>query len=286
MKSKLSKLLFKVNTVIIRGLMLLTVIVVVLTSLAGEANASSRYYCSTPTITLEVKPQTISLNPPESGDKPDTAVFDDNNPDHRDNTNGGDTAVSEDEENDEADKADQQSGQKDNTGDSTEAGEGEAVAIHHNALIISRLIPEDHSLHTEINVDNITSSDQIFFDVFSGDQEAGTEADSVFISFENENGTVQTVRIGLDEQIDNITVLDAVTETRQTVSSSDENHHIDDFLGLEQIRSPLIVIIPDTNERIYFIDSKALLDHVFQEQYRIESVRAIRDEMEIRLIKK
>ena len=291
MKSRLSKFAFKINTVTIRNLMLLAVILVILTSLAEEANASSRYYCSSSTITLEVK-SPIALpaplvSPPESGDGSDTAISDDNNPDHRDNGDGIDTAVSDDEESDETEKADQQSGQSDgSTGDGREADE--TLAPRHNALIISRFT-KDHSLHTEIKVDNITSSDQVFIDVFSGDQEAGNEADSVFISFENENGTVKTVRIGLDEQIDNITVLDGVSETQQTqqtASSPDEFHHIDSSLGFEQILSPVIVVIPDTNERIYFSNAKALLDHVFQERYRIESVRAIRDEMEIRLVKK
>ena len=281
MKPRLPKFMFKINTVTIRNLMLLavlsvSVIVVVLTSLAEEAGASSRYYCSSPTIILEVKPQTISLIPPESGDKPDTvdnsdtAISDDNNPDHRDNGDGRDTAVSDDEENE--DEEDQQS-------DGTET-----VAVHHNALIISRLT-ENHSLHTEINVENI-SSDQVFIDVFSGDQEAATNAataaDTVFISFENENGVVKTVRIGLDEQIDNITVLDGISETQQTASSSDgrerqtvdidganeaasQEFHLDSSLELEQIRSPVIIILSDTNERVYFSNGSALIDHVFQE---------------------
>ena len=306
MKPRLPKFMFKINTVTIRNLMLLavlsvSVIVVVLTSLAEEAGASSRYYCSSSTITLEVK-SPIALpaplvSPPESGDKPDTvdnsdtAISDDNNPDHRDNGDGRDTAVSDDEENE--DEEDQQS-------DGTET-----VAVHHNALIISRLT-ENHSLHTEINVENI-SSDQVFIDVFSGDQEAATNAataaDTVFISFENENGVVKTVRIGLDEQIDNITVLDGISETQQTASSSDgrerqtvdidganeaasQEFHLDSSLELEQIRSPVIIILSDTNERVYFSNGSALIDHVFQEQYRIESVRAVRDGMEIWLIKK
>ena len=227
----------------------------------------------------------------EKVDNSDTAISDDNNPDHRDNGDGRDTAVSDDEENE--DEEDQQS-------DGTET-----VAVHHNALIISRLT-ENHSLHTEINVENI-SSDQVFIDVFSGDQEAATNAataaDTVFISFENENGVVKTVRIGLDEQIDNITVLDGISETQQTASSSDgrerqtvdidganeaasQEFHLDSSLELEQIRSPVIIILSDTNERVYFSNGSALIDHVFQEQYRIESVRAVRDGMEIWLIKK
>ena len=256
-----------------------SVIVVVLTSLAGEAESNSRYYCSSPTIILEVKSPTAlfaPLIPPESWDGSDTATSDDKNPDHRDNGNSGDTAVSDNEENEDEDAQ-----QSDDT---------ETMAVHHNASIISKLT-ENHSLHTVINVDNI-SSDQIFIDVFSGDQEAGTEANTVFISFENENGTVKTVRIGIDEDqggIDNITVLDGVSETQQTqqiASSPDEFHHIDSSLGLEQIRSPVIIILPDTNERLYFSNGLALLNHVFQEQYRIENIRAVRDEMEIRLVKK
>ena len=277
--------LFKINTFFI-------MLLVILLAFAGFAEnagaftvASSRYYCSTPTITLEVKPPTAlfaPLIPPESGDAADKPVSSDitipDDEEQVDNDMGNNT-VSEDHE------AGQQTGQSDG---STREDESEAVAIHHNALIISRLIPEDHSLHTEINVDSITSSNQVFIDVFSGDQEAETEADSVFISFENENGTVQTVRIGLDEQIDNITVLDGISgeTSQQTASSQDEFNHIDSFLELEQIRSPVIVVIPDTNERIYFSNGSALLNHVFQEQYMIESVRAVRDEMEIRLIKK
>ena len=63
-------------------------------------------------------------------------------------------------------------------------------------------------------------------------------------------------------------------------------HFLPYFIGLDQIKSPVIVIMPDTGSQIYFPDGKALSEQPFKEEYKIEEVRAVRDEIEIRLSKK
>ena len=43
--------------------------------------------------------------------------------------------------------------------------------------------------------------------------------------------------------------------------------------------------MPDTGARIHFPDGKALSERTFEDEYKIEEVRAVRDEIEIRLKK-
>ena len=85
---------------------------------------------------------------------------------------------------------------------------------------------------------------------------------------------------------DNGAAVQTVGNAGANEATPEEIHHIDTSFALEQIRSPLIVIILDTYERIYFIDCKALSQQAFQEQYGIGEIRAVRDEMKIRLIRK
>ena len=88
---------------------------------------------------------------------------------------------------------------------------------YHNALIISRL-GADHALHTEISVENIAEAD---VDTFPAKE--GEKADTIFISLENENGTVEMFRIGLDEEIDDVVFLEgAVSADLLTDDGTDD----------------------------------------------------------------
>ena len=289
------KLLLAGFTVIIAGVVI-SIFGVVEESAAGSGwlLANSNYFYAAPTITLEVKYKPLSA---ESTDKKDGTdrqeteiITSDDEKEQEPETGQEDDnmAISSGDNDEQHQEQQEQQEQQAVEDDDKDAG---VVPPHHNALIISRLT-EKHSLHTEINVDNITSNDQVFIDVFSGDVQSGeTTADSVFISFENEEGTIETVRIGLDAEqgggIDNITVLDGVSTALPDNTELQDAHHLDDAsLGLDQIKSPVIVILPDTDERFYFTDGKKLKEQVFSKDYGIESVRAVRDELEIRLIRK
>ena len=284
--------------------------------------ANSNYFYASPTITLEVKYKPLlpdsqdTRNTNDSGDKANTVLSDDNEGQEEPEETGQDDNMaisSGDNDQHQGQHQEQQAGGDDNTGLLPHLGR--------NALIISRLT-EKHSLRTEIEVDNITSQDAVFIDVFSfsgdvpsastsgdwGDtQEDGSgrvdAADTVFISFENEDRVVKTVRIGIDAEqgggIDKITILDGISERTSEPSEpvdtapqdfqqdSHHSHYVDDStFALEQIKSPIIVILPDTDERMYFIDGKALKEQVFSRDYGIEGIKAVRDEVEIRLIRK
>ena len=288
--------------------------------------ASSRYFYAAPTITLEVKYKPLlpttsqdTGNTNNSADKIDTVLSDDEGEpveELEEQTDSDNMVISSGDN-------DQQKGQQ-TGGDGIDDRDDNTGLLPHlgrNALIISRLT-EKHSLRTEIEVDNITSQDAVFIDVFSfsgdvppastsgdwGDtQEDGKAgegsgtvetADTVFISFENEDRVVKTVRIGIDAEqgggIDKITVLDGVSAQEPAQSApqdfqqdSHHSHYVDDSsFRLEQIQSPIIVILPDTDERMYFADGKKLKEQVFSRDYRIEGIKAVRDEVEIRLIEK
>ena len=158
--------------------------------------------------------------------------------------------------------------------------------IPHNALIISRF-GSDHALHTEISVGNIAEAD---VDAFPAKE--GEKADTIFISLENENGTVEMFRIGLDEEIDEVVFLkgavsaDLLSDDEADDAKPPGGHFLPYFIGLDQIKSPVIVIMPDTGEQIYFPDGKTLSEQPFKEEYKIEEIRAVRNEIEIRLSKK
>ena len=267
--------------------------------------ANSNFFYASPTVVLEVKytPPLVSASPADradtvSGDEGQTAEESD------DNDNTLDMAVSSDDQ-----LPEEPAEGTEDTDPAEEDGEDSAVSVgHHNALIISRLLTEKHSLHTEIEVDNIASNDQIFIDVFSGDvfspassgddqEEISEAADTVFISFENENGTVKSVRIGIDDEqgrggIDNIVVLDGISEPATPASQDAHSSHIidDSSFDFEQIKSPIVIILPNTEgtagERIYFEDGRELKMHVFSKDYGIGEIKAVRDEVEIRLIEK
>ena len=63
---------------------------------------------------------------------------------------------------------------------------------------------------------------------------------------------------------------------------------LDWFIGLDQLRSPVIVILPETNEQYYFPNGTALANYAnFAQEYRVAEVRATtRAEIEVRLEKK
>ena len=100
--------------------------------------------------------------------------------------------------------------------------------IPHNALIISRL-GSDHALHTEISVGNIAEAD---VDAFPAKE--GEKADTIFISLENENGTVEMFRRGLNEEIDQVVFLEGVVSA-DLVSDDDAKppggHSLPCFIG-------------------------------------------------------
>ena len=65
-------------------------------------------------------------------------------------------------------------------------------------------------------------------------------------------------------------------------------HTLESFIGLDQLASPVIVILPSTNEQYYFANGKALAAYDrFDQEYRVLEVRATtRAEIEVRLIRK
>ena len=148
--------------------------------------ASSNYFYATPTITLEVKYKPIISDSPDKKDSIDTEIITsgDEGQEEPEETGQDDNMAISSGDNDQhqGQHQEQQAGGDDNTGLLPHLGR--------NALIISRLT-EKHSLRTEIEVDNITSNDSVFIDVFSGDLQLAAQsgdietADSVFISFEN-----------------------------------------------------------------------------------------------------
>ena len=73
-----------------------------------------------------------------------------------------------------------------------------------------------------------------------------------------------------------------------SVPASVLGHSLESFIGLDQISSPIIVILPSTNEQYYFADGRALAAYDrFDQDYKILEVRATtRAEIEIRLVRK
>ena len=65
-------------------------------------------------------------------------------------------------------------------------------------------------------------------------------------------------------------------------------HTLESFIGLDQLASPIIVILPSTNEQYYFADGRALAAYDrFDQEYRVLEVRATtRAEIEVKLVRK
>lgn len=162
--------------------------------------------------------------------------------------------------------------------------------------------------------------------------------DSLLLNFENEEGVVESVRLWLDNEIDETVILDGITASNDNVSSADfssraydgnisqpdlprlavplsdlsylsssdlaaisdasntndvsgdvnTGYALDWFIGLDQLKSPIIVILPSTNEYYYFADGRALAAYKnFDQEYKISEIRATtRAEIEVRLDKK
>ena len=192
--------------------------------------------------------------------------------------------------------------------------------------------------------------------------------DSLLLNFENEEGVVESVRLWLDNEIDETVILDGISipsdDTINTNSNGNDNgsssndsnfssrvadgsnsnrssqpdqprlavplsdlsdlssssssdlaaisdtvsdtknisdtapdtatapsvlgYSLESFIGLDQISSPIIVVLPSTNEQYYFANGKALAAYDrFDQDYKILEVRATtRAEIEVRLVRK
>ena len=204
----------------------------------------------------------------------------------------------------------------------------------------------------------------------SYDTVSENKPDSLLLNFENEEGVVESVRLWLDNEIDETVILDGISipsdDTINTISngndsgssSNDSNnnnnsnngfssraadgsnsnrssqpdqprlavplspvlskaassdlaaipdaknisdtapdtatapsvlgHTLESFIGLDQLASPIIVILPSTNEQYYFADGRALAAYDrFDQDYKISDIRATtRAEIEVRLVRK
>ena len=149
---------------------------------------------------------------------------------------------------------------------------------------------EKTSFYTSIAVKNIND---VYVDLLSGD-EIG-KADTIFISLENEDGVIKSLRIGLDEAIDKLLFAEinsdqsvisqnvtGMTDIADVTNLNDEQHFIQYFVALDRLTSPVILIKPD-GEHIYFENGKALAAQPFEKEYEIESIKAVRDEFEIKI---
>ena len=81
-------------------------------------------------------------------------------------------------------------------------------------------------------------------------------------------------------------ISDASTDT--ATAPSVHGHTLDSFIGLDQLASPIIVILPSTNEQYYFADGRALAAYDrFDQEYKISEINATtRAEIEVRLVRK
>ena len=82
-------------------------------------------------------------------------------------------------------------------------------------------------------------------------------------------------------------IYDASTDTA-SVPAPVLGHSLESFIGLDQLASPIIVILPSTNEQYYFANGKALAAYDrFDQEYKISEINATtRAEIEVRLIRK
>ena len=179
----------------------------------------------------------------------------------------------------------------------------------------------------------------------SADTDNAEKPDSLLLNFENEEGIVESVRLWLDNEIDETVILDGITASNDIntssngssesadfssraadgtqgnqprlalplsdlsnssssdlaaisdtvipnasgdVSNVNTGYTLDWFIGLDQLRSPIIVILPETNEQYYFPNGTALAHYAnFAQEYRISEINATtRAEIEVRLEKK
>ncbi len=265
------------------------IICLIIILIAIGAEASSKYYYATAKTEFNLSLPVKNV----SGDNESSAATQENSQENSsDDATMPEKVLSEDEKNnenntDETEEAENTEDieEADNADNANNADIAETVET---ALIVSRL--EKTSFYTSIAVKNINDA---YVDLLSGD-EIG-KADTIFISLENEDGVIKTLRIGLDEAIDKLLFAEinsdqsvisqnvtGMTDIADVTNLNDEQHFIQYFVALDRLTSPVILIKPD-GEHIYFENGKALAAQPFEQEYEIESIKAVRDEFEIRI---
>lgn len=259
------------------------IICLIIILIAIGAEASSKYYYATAKTEFNLSLPVKNV----SGDNESSAATQENSQENSsDDAKMPEKVLSEDEKNNENNTDETE--EAENTEDIEEADNPDNAETVETALIVSRL--EKTSFYTSIAVKNINDA---YVDLLSGD-EIG-KADTIFISLENEDGVIKTLRIGLDEAIDKLLFAEinsdqsvisqnvtGMTDIADVTNLNDEQHFIQYFVALDRLTSPVILIKPD-GEHIYFENGKALAAQPFEQEYEIESIKAVRDEFEIRI---
>ena len=262
------------------------IICLIIILIAIGAEASSKYYYATAKTEFYLSLPVKNV----SGDNESSAATQENSQENSsDDAKMPEKVLSEDEKNNENNTDETE--EAENTEDIEEADNPDNADIAETvetALIVSRL--EKTSFYTSIAVKNINDA---YVDLLSGD-EIG-KADTIFISLENEDGVIKTLRIGLDEAIDKLLFAEinsdqsvisqnvtGMTDIADVTNLNDEQHFIQYFVALDRLTSPVILIKPD-GEHIYFENGKALAAQPFEKEYEIESIKAVRDEFEIKI---
>ena len=268
------------------------IICLIIILIAIGAEASSKYYYATAKTEFNLSLPVKNV----SGDNESSAATQENSQENSsDDAKMPEKVLSEDEKNnenntDETEEAENTEDieEADNPDNANNADNADIAETVETALIVSRL--EKTSFYTSIAVKNINDA---YVDLLSGD-EIG-KADTIFISLENEDGVIKTLRIGLDEAIDKLLFAEinsdqsvisqnvtGMTDIADVTNLNDEQHFIQYFVALDRLTSPVILIKPD-GEHIYFENGKALATQPFEKEYEIESIKAVRDEFEIRI---
>ena len=265
------------------------IICLIIILIAIGAEASSKYYYATAKTEFNLSLPVKNV----SGDNESSAATQENSQENSsDDAKMPEKVLSEDEKNNENNTDETE--EAENTEDIEEADNpdnadnSDIAETVETALIVSRL--EKTSFYTSIAVKNINN---VYVDLLSGD-EIG-KADTIFISLENEDGVIKSLRIGLDEAIDKLLFAEinsdqsvisqnvtGMTDIADVTNLNDEQHFIQYFVALDRLTSPVILIKPD-GEHIYFENGKALATQPFEKEYEIESIKAVRDEFEIRI---
>lgn len=268
------------------------IICLIIILMAIGAEASSKYYYATAKTEFNLSLPVKNV----SGDNESSAATQENSQENSsDNAKMPEKVLSEDEKNNENNTDETEEAKNtedieeaDNPDNADNADNSDIAETVETALIVSRL--EKTSFYTSIAVKNINDA---YVDLLSGD-EIG-KADTIFISLENEDGVIKTLRIGLDEAIDKLLFAEinsdqsvisqnvtGMTDIADVTNLNDEQHFIQYFVALDRLTSPVILIKPD-GEHIYFENGKALATQPFEKEYEIESIKAVRDEFEIRI---
>ena len=259
------------------------IICLIIILIAIGAEASSKYYYATAKTEFNLSLPVKNV----SGDNESSAATQENSQENSsDDAKMPEKVLSDDEKNNENNTDETE--EAENTDNADNSDIAETVETVETALIVSRL--EKTSFYTSIAVKNINDA---YVDLLSGD-EIG-KADTIFISLENEDGVINSLRIGLDEAIDKLLFAEinsdqsvisqnvtGMTDIADVTNLNDEQHFIQYFVALDRLTSPVILIKPD-GEHIYFENGKALATQPFEKEYEIESIKAVRDEFEIRI---